>query len=333
MYKNKIPVLDKIKRIVGGFEEDDKKIFEVISNLSPDFDVYANNFYLDFKNSIKKLEEYSLYTLTAFSELERLLKNKDRYEIENLSLNAIVLIYGYAMLFNQALDSGIISKGISTEIERYANNKKISESDVLLILDENSPASLEVKRYNKGGEILHNPEIRKEIEKLKGFNLFDDSDMEGLENKLYAEIKDGYLINSEQFNIFFKLFKEIEYFPILNAVRILVQIMDYPSPKASIQGKPAKLDDELKPLADMYAKAKMYKDITGIENKNKVFMLYFDVLKEIANKKQINSYSPIRSFVEQLEDHYENFVKLYDLNDKSRAYEKLKKWYSILEDR
>jgi len=122
--KNKNSVLNKIKLIIGGFEGDDKKIFKVISDLAPDFNIYVDSFYLDFENNLKKLDEYALYTLTAFSEFERLLKNKKKYKIENLSLNAIVLIYGYAMLLNQALDSGIISKELSREIKNMQITKK-----------------------------------------------------------------------------------------------------------------------------------------------------------------------------------------------------------------
>ena len=154
--------------------------------------------------------------------------------------------------------------------------------------------------------------------------------MEELENKLYMEIKKGYLINSQEFNNFLQFFKKIEYFPILSAVGMLAQIIDHPS-SVGMYNKPSKLnDDELKPLIEVYTKARMYKDITGIEIRNKVLMLYFEVLKEIANKKQINLYSPIRSFVEQLEDYYGDFVILYDLNNKSGAYKKLKEWYNIL---
>jgi len=331
MLKDKNSVLNRIESIIGGFEEDDKKIFKAISNLAPDFNIYVNNFYLDFKTSVKELDKYAIYTLTAFSEFERLLKNKNKYNTEILSLNAIVLIYGYAMLLNQALDSGIISKELNKEIKEYAIRKKISEFDALSILDANTPPSLEVKRYRKGVEILLNPKIKEEVEKLKKYNLFNDSDMEGLENKLYMEIRKGYLITSREFNSFLKFFKKNEYFPLLSAIEMLVQIIDHPG-SVSVDDKQTKIDDiDLKSLIEIYAKAKIYKDITGVEIRNKVLMLYFELLKEIANKKQMNLYSPIRAFVEQLQDYYGDFVILYNLNNKRGAYEKLKEWYSILE--
>ncbi len=301
---------------------DAKHVFKSLQSLSPDFNMFVNEFYDSFKDDIdlNTLDKYGKIFLKTRTELDKLAirLEADANDYELITANAIILVYGYAEIFNQAMDIGIISKYLDKRIRAISNAHDTDPIYLLQQLDDMSAyKSVAMKRYDSARALLNDKAL---VAKLKDIwaidNIFDDSYMQINDAKLHSALLESGLTKNNLLSNYLNLFK-INYFPSLMAIRLLLQTKKtggHHKMKTKVAANKRLKGADLDALERLYTRIKMWKDISGLEINNCHLKLYFDILDVFSTNKKIPLYSPIKLFVDKINVLPRAYKKYYNIS-------------------
>lgn len=328
---------DKLKKLVVA--EDAREVFGAFIKIDPDFEKFVDSFYSDFSTcgvTPELIDKYGQISIQSGIEVKKIarmvLTTKDPGVIANLVLNAMVLIYGYSSMFNQAIDDGIIERGFNDKLEIFAKSRKVDDMSIFSVLDALEYSSFLTKRYFKTIEIVRDERIMGMLSKLLSIeSLMDDSKMREnaeLLTQLYVEAK---LDTNRVFLEYFRLF-QMDYFPLLAMAKLIDQVQRQGKPRNKPKKeRNASVLDNFENEANLYLKLKRWKDISGIASNANQLRLYFEVLSTFAAMYDMELYSPISEFIESAKVANVKFKKEYDLGDLDGARMVLSAWDNILD--